>query len=179
MALFEVEVTFDYGDRHWQNRWDVEATDIATVFGMAGFFKDAHIALLLDIYTLARVVVRPAGVSGAFFEQVYNLPGSKSPGGNVVLPLFNTVFIALETVLGGLPGKKYLRGFLLNTDLNPDSTIKAAELPGIAAAIGTLIANVAGAGGAIVLSNDKEVTDVSVQEAVQMRQLHRKRKKTV
>lgn len=179
MAQFEVEITFDYGDRHWQNRWDVDAADIATVLDGADFFKNRHKAMLLGLYTLARMVVRPPASRGEFFEVVWNIPGDRGFSGLDPLPLFNTVFTALETAAGGLPGKKFFRGLLLASDLEPSGLLNPSIQTLVNTQVGGLIADLAGIGVTIALSNDKVVTFPSTQASVQMRQLHRKRKKPV
>lgn len=179
MALFEVEVTMNVGDRHWQNRWDVEAADIATVVGMADAFHDFHIAILLDAYQLGRIVMRPAGERDAFFEFIYDEAGSIAVGAGHLLPLFNTVFVALNTLAGGRPGKKFFRGALLQESLDAAGNIRGAALAPITTAVNGLIASVAALSGHIVLTNDKQVSTATAETPVQMRQLHRKRRNSL
>lgn len=179
MALFEVEVIFNYGDRHWSNRWDVEADDIATVTGMFDIFHDTHLDLLLTIYTLGRILVRPAGERDAFFERVYNEAGHVTIGSDSPEPLFNTIRVLLNTAVGGRPGQKFLRGLLVAGHLLPSGAISGTILAVVFTKISGLIAGVETLGGHIVLTNDKQVDSPSVQSSVQMRQLHRKRKKAL
>jgi len=179
MALFEVEVVFNYGDRHWSNRWDVEADDIATVVGMFDVFHDTHLDLLLNIYTLGRIVARPAGERDAFFETVYNQVGNVPIGSDDPLPLFNTIRVLLNTAVGGRPGQKFLRGLLVAGHLLPSGAISGTILATVFTKISGLIAAVETLTGHIVLTNEKEVVNPSVQSSVQMRQLHRKRKKAL
>lgn len=167
-----------FGERQWQNRWDVEADDITTVLGMFDAFHDFHLGVLLNIFTLVKILARPAGTPDAFYETVYGEPGGRALGGAELLPLFNTVRVLLNTAAGGRPGQKFLRGILKEGDIDSSANIVPATGAFVNTAVLGLIAAVEALTGHIVLTNDKEVVNSSVQTPVQMRQLHRKRKKT-
>jgi hypothetical protein len=139
-----------------------------------------HLDTLLDLYTLVRLVRRPAGTSDAFIEVLIDTVGANAVGAAHVLPLWNTVRILLEGGVGR-PGIKFLRGFLTDAML-------ADELGHIDPAIVTAIENHAidlfnaasDAACSFVYGSDNRVAvSPTTQSSIQMRQPHRKRRRTI
>lgn len=180
MADFEVRAVYQYGDRFWENVWQIDigsATDFPGAIITA--LKDFSVANLLNIYTLVKIVRRPVGSHDAFVESVYDLPGSRDVGASEPLPLFNTVRLLLQP-FEGRPGVKFLRGLLVNTDLiGTGGLIASAVVAGVEGRYIDLAAAVVAAGAQIVVAADKPVGSAATQGVVQMRQLHRKRRKPV
>lgn len=180
MATFEVRAVFSYGDRHWENVWEVDvgtAADVPDTVITA--FKTFHLDTLLSTYILDKIVRRPSGSHDEFIEVLYGLPGNRDVGASEPLPLFNTILVYLAP-FAGRPGLKYLRGFLVNTDLvGLGGAIADAARATVEGRMIDLLAAVLAASCFIAVAADKQVTASSIKETTQMRQLHRKRKKPV
>jgi hypothetical protein len=179
MAVWEVRTIKQYGDRFWENVWHLDIgadTDVSAT--MIDAFRDFDRSLLRDIYTLARIVRRPAGTTDAFIEVILGLAGLLASTGKV-LPLFNTVRILLN-VGAGRPGQKFLRGYLTDADLSGDDVhIESASVSQVEDAVFALLNTASSEGYTFVESgDDKPVSGAAVQALVQMRQLHRKRRRS-
>lgn len=178
MALFSLQVRFQYGDRFWTNKWELSAADIGTVIGLVSDFEAFHTAILLTNYVLKDMRISPIPSTGAFETIVLNSNGAKGDSGQQILSLFNTVALDLVGTFFGRHGLKYLRGTLTNADLENDGTIKDSTATAILSDFTTLLGAVSSAGAAIVTGGGHIVSSADIPPAVQMRQLHRKRRKT-
>lgn len=179
MALFEVEVTMNYGDRHWQNRWEVTAADLATAAAGAVDFAGFHQSVLLDTFIVATVLTRPPATRNEFIQEVVDVAGDNASAGKIVLPLFNTMRVLLATASPGRPGQKFLRGLLTAEDLAPGNLIDAGITGAVQTHLNTLISNLGSLGIVLVEAGSKVVTHATAQALVQERQLHRKRRKAL
>jgi hypothetical protein len=179
MAVWEVRAVFQYGDRFWENVWEVDVgslTDVPSALLLA--FETFHLSTLLDLYTLVRIVRRPAGTTDEFIETLVGTVGANEVGSNHVLPLWNTVRLLLQGG-AGRPGSKFLRGFLTDAMI-------ADELfhidPAIVSAVEThaidLFNAASDADCSIVFGAGFQVAvSPVVQASIQMRQPHRKRRR--
>jgi hypothetical protein len=179
MAVWEVRVVFGYGDRSWENVWHIDAGSADDVpAAVITALHDFHIGKLLSIYELLKIVRRPAGSHDEFIEAIYNEAGGIATGTADAMPLFNTLKFFL-TGGAGRPGFKFLRGLLRTVDvLDSDSNIEPSLVADVEVDVLALIAAVAGADAEIVYGLGKIATSASTQLKVQMRQLHRKRKRS-
>lgn len=180
MAVWEVRVVFTNGDRHWENVWHIDvgsADDVPA--GVIDALRDFHLGRLLGIYTLEKIVRRPAGTSDAFIEALFNLAGTRTVSSGDALPLFNTVRALLSGGVGR-PGIKFLRGFLVTSDLVDNAgTINSTTVAGITAALIDLIDAVDAASCTIVFGSALRVAlSAATQAVAQMRQQHRKRRRS-
>jgi hypothetical protein len=96
------------------------------------------------------------------------------------MPLFNTVRVLLTGGVGR-PGLKFLRGLLDTGDIADNSTdILATVVAAVEAATLTLLGEIVTAGCEVLEgAAGRPVTSASTQLTVQMRQEHRKRKRSV
>jgi hypothetical protein len=110
MAVWEVRVVNQTGERFWENVWHVDVgadTDVDPALLSA--FETFAVNMLLTIYSCARIVRRPAGTTDAFIEILVGAAGTRGLAGSFALPLFNTVRVLLAAG-AGRPGLKYFRG---------------------------------------------------------------------
>jgi hypothetical protein len=180
MAVLEVRVVFTDGSRNWENVYDIDVGDGTTLPGpVVTAFKDWAIAHLLNIYDLVKIAERPAGSHDEFIEHLFGLVGLRSPGGGLALPLFNTVKLALAGALGR-NGVKYLRGMLLAGDIvNNTGLINTAVTGSIQDAFDTFLAALATNSCTLKYAGGtKSVTSGVVSTEDQMRQEHRKRRRS-
>lgn len=180
MAIWEVRAVLSTGIREWSNVYHIDIgsdTDVdpAVISAMSTFYQ----AVTLSIFTLDRIIRRPAGVSDAFIIANYALAGGRGMGGSLALPLFNTVKMLLDSG-AGRPGFKFLRGMLLLADLDDSqSTIDPAVISDINIAFDVLLNAAVTAGQTFVEGASlAPIVSSSFENKVAMRQLHRKRKKT-
>jgi preprotein translocase subunit Sss1 len=181
MAIWEVRVVYQNGDRFWENVWNVdigEATDVppALVSAFVTFARNC----LLDLYSVARVARRPAGSHDEFIETVVGLAGLLAVGSGKALPLFNVVKLVLQ-VGAGRPGIKLLRGLLSNAHLLDEQNHIIPSLITLVDGNANDLFNAASAAACtfVVGESNKPAVSPVVDQSVEMRQLHRKRKKTV
>jgi len=181
MAIWEVRVVFKTGDRQWENVYHIDVGSLDDVpVGIISGLQAYHLPLLLPIYTLSKIVRRPAGTTDAFIEAIVNLAGTRTSATGFALPLFNTIGLFLGGG-AGKPGFKYLRGALTSDDIiDENNSINTALLAGVVTSFDALIAAATTAGVNFVYgATEKFITTASAELAVQMRQMHRKRKRSL
>jgi len=178
MGVFRVQVHYKLGTTgKWSNVWHVNATGIAEAaagfesIGVPALLPWIHVAALLD----SLLVSDPA--SDDFITVPVSESGTNGDIGEL-LPLFNSVKLIFPTPGFGRPDLKYMKG-LLTEGMQANGTITAAVLTALDTAFTAFIADMAAGGVALVSHEGDEYSDVTAQGPVQMRQMHRKRRKTV
>lgn len=179
MAVWEVKVVYQNGDRFWDNTWHV---NIGSDTDVAGGLLDALVTFsrdqLLDLYSVARIVRRPKGSHDAFIELAVDLAGTIGSSGSKALPLFNV----MKLVLGGEAGRfgaKLLRGGLLASHIIDDQDhIDPTRVSFLESDAITLFNAASTAAQSFVYgADDKVAVSPTALNSIFMRQLHRKRKK--
>ncbi|MES2367827.1 MAG: hypothetical protein V4563_18260 [Pseudomonadota bacterium] len=180
MAVWEVRAVLSNGSREWSNVYHIDIgadTDVdPTILSELATFYNA---VMLSPFALDRIIRRPAGVAGAFIIASYGVFGGRALAGNLALPLFNTVKMLLDSG-AGRPGFKFLRGMLLNVDLDDSqSSIDPAVISDINIAFDDVL-NAASAASQLFVegSSFAPIVSTSFEALVAMRQLHRKRRAT-
>lgn len=178
MPVFRVQVFYQRGATgKWSNVWHASAADIPTV--QTAFTSQAVpdlLPLLDSSCTLLRYLV--SDLDGDLFVSTeINSNGTSTASGDL-LPLFNSVKALLNDGGLGRPDIKYFKGLVTesiqtNGDLNP-ATQSAFDV-----LVTTLLDDMAGAGVPLCSAEGNEYVSASIQTAVQMRQMHRKRRRTV
>lgn len=180
MGIWENRVVYRYGDRFWENIWHVDVgalEDMPPDLTLA--LETFAIQTLLDIFTVERVVRRPAGSSDAFIEVLVGAAGALALGSNKVLPLWNTIRVLLQ-VGAGRPGIKFLRGILTQASIVDEANhIDSGTISLIQDRLNTLFNAASTAGCDFVVGEDnKPATTAQPATLIQMRQQHRKRRRT-
>lgn len=180
MAVWEVRLVYQTGDRFWENVWHVDvgsADDVPSALVLA--FETFGLSTLRDIYTLARIARRPAGSTNEFIDVIVGAAGSVVTGADKVLPLFNVVRLLLEAG-AGRPGVKLLRGLLVGGDLADEQNHLAAPMISLVQSAANDLFNAASDASCtfVVGAGNRPAVSPSVDPQVEMRQRHRKRKKT-
>jgi hypothetical protein len=181
MAIWEMRAVDQYGDRFWENIWHVDVGDDGDIApGLVEAFATFHQACLLDLYTLARTVRRPAGTADAFIEVVIGAAGGIDSGTGLALPLFNVIRVLLNGG-AGRPGVKLLRGILLASDvIDAANHINPDVITFVNTHLDDLLNAASVAGQQIVFgSANQPAVSAEPSNLIAMRQLHRKRKKTI
>lgn len=180
MAVWEVRAVNQYGDRFWENVWHIDVgadTDVDPAVLSA--LQTFSINMLLTIYSVARIVRRPAGSTDEFIEILVGAAGTRGLAGSFALPLFNTVRILLAAG-AGRPGLKYIRGLLKAVDIiDEQNHIDDDLITYVNEQLDIVLNALSDAGQQFVIgAADKPVVSAEPDTTVEMRQLHRKRKKT-
>lgn len=180
MAVWEVRTVDQTGDRFWENVWHV---DVGAASDVPPDLTDAFVTFakqtLLSVFSVSKVVRRPAGSHDEFIEVIVDEPGDRAISGNIALPLFDAIRCVLQVGIGR-PGIKYLRGFLEAADLvGTGPFMSSAIVTAIQLALDTLYNAASDASCTIVVgADDKPSTSAVVDPLVAMRQRHRKRRRT-
>ena len=178
MALFRVQVNYKRGTTgKWSNVWHVNAADLATA---AAAFQASGVPDLLPLLDnsaqlVSLLVSDPA--TSTFITSILNAAGTSTASGDL-LPLFNSAKAFFADGSNGRPDYKYLKGFITES-IQTNGVITSGALGVIVSQLGTLIADMDTAGAPLVSADNDPYLTVTAQPDVQMRQMHRKRKKTV
>jgi hypothetical protein len=176
MPVFRVQVNYILGViGKWSNVWHIDAANMAAaaaapVIGM----EDHLLALLTTSATLKSYLISEEGTD-AFVTIDRNSPGTNGDIGSL-LPLWNSVKVLFPTPGFGRPDLKYFKGCVgENTQTNGqlESGIIALFDTEVEAMIDDMTTN------STPLCDESGLAwgSASVQPAVQMRQMHRKRRK--
>jgi hypothetical protein len=164
------------GDRFWTNVFHVNATDIDAAAAFANIVLAPTLALPMDgSFKVVKTLVSHLA-DDSFVTTPMSLPGGAS--GSAYLPLFNTVRILISVAGHGRNDSKYLRGII--SEINQtNGQLESATVSAMAALYDTLITDASASGVDLVDSQGNLWQTATCQQAIQMRQLHRKRKKVV
>jgi len=179
MAEFLIQVKYSKGiGQKWSNVWRVDAADLFTAAAAASGTLVPDLLPLLNVACLIdSVLTRDPSIPGSFITEAIGLPGTSDPGGNM-LPLFNSLKALFPLLSGGRPDLKYFKGFLMEA-FQADGTIDPTTLGIVEGLLVTLISDMATAGATLVDNSGQNYSVVTAQAAVQMRQMHRKRRRSV
>jgi hypothetical protein len=178
MPIFRVQVNYTKDTvNKWSNVWHVSA---ATITDAAAAFETEGVPNLLgylhnDCQLASLLVSDEAG--SAFITVPINAAGT-SLAADGLLPLFNSMKVFFQDGSLGRPDYKYIKGYLTEA-FTEDGIVAPAVIAGVVTAFGTLISDMVAAGAPLVSEDNDQYISANGQPAVQMRQMHRKRKKTV
>jgi hypothetical protein len=114
--------------------------------------------------------------SSTFTTVPINLVGTSTASGDL-LPLYCTCKILIDQA-SGRPDVKYLKGFVTES-IQTAGILLSGTLTSVDGIFTGFITAMAAGGATLVADDGEEWSTCSVQPAVQMRQMHRKRRKTV
>jgi len=178
VATFRLQVFYQIGEGgKWSNVYHVSGSDLAEV--VAAFSTDMLPGLLPVLHASARIVKILASslTDASFLEQPISAFGT-SAATDGRLPLWNCVRALISTDAPGRPDVKFLKGYLTEGTIAVD-LIEAAAVSVLSTNFNAIISSMTTNGTPLVSeSGDLWLTAV-IQPEVQMRQMHRKRKKTV
>lgn len=176
MAVFRAQVFYDRGVLgKWTNVYHVSAD---TLIEARDNFSAVATAYLLDLLntacTLAKVLISST-TTDDFSEVALNEAGTSSSGGTL-LPLFNSVKVLIQPANLGRADYKFLKGFLTE-DLHSNGELSTGVGSTVDAAFTGMITDMIAGGTPLCSENGDLWVSASVQEQVQMRQMHRRRRR--
>ena len=179
MAVFRIQVNYRRGlTGKWSNVWHVNAADLDTA---AAAFTDQMAPDLLPALNNGCVLVSgliSAEGSNAFRTIPINTNGTSSFTGDS-LPLFNSMKVLFSDGSDGRPDYKYIKGLITEALAQTDGVIGDTDAAAFEALFDSLISDMDTAGAPLVSLDNDPYASSSVQREIQMRQMHRKRKKVV
>lgn len=178
MAVFRIQVFYQQGTgQKWTNVYHVDAADLFTAAAAAsGTLAPALVPLLHTSCQIVKVLTSDPSTPGSFIEDVLGLVGSGGSGADL-LPLFNSVRVLFPILSGGRPDYKFLKGYLTET-LQANGLVDPGALSGIESVFGSIIADMSTAGAILIDNAGTNWSTVTAQQEVQMRQMHRRRRRS-
>lgn len=178
MALYIIQVFKQHPlePRAWSNRYLVESATLAAAEIAADEIVQAERAFHTEAVTFnyARVSTAAEGDDVYTTIPLGTLGIRTNPSDN--LPLWNTVRVDIAVNGGGRPSRKFYRPPLGESDVN-NYVVQAGIRSSIDAELNGLVASLTTAGTPLVDPDGQAWTTIAVQSRVQMRQLHRKRRR--
>jgi len=164
------------GDRFWTNVFYVNALTLAEAASWANIgIATAIQSQLNSAFTIVKTVVDHLADDTFVTTPLALVCGSVNAG---YLPLFNTVKVDISVAGFGRNDGKFFRGWLVEAIVT-DGQIDAGARSSFEDTINGLIADSTAAGVDLVDNQGNLWQVASVRSAIQMRQLHRRRKKVV
>jgi hypothetical protein len=158
----------------WSNVYHQEADsliDARIAWTTAGI--PILLGLLHSSAQITRVLVSSL-TDDTFTEAAVNESGT-SAFSDSRLPLFNSVKALFQTAGLGRPDLKFYKGWLTEA-LNDSGFITSPDLDDFETALASLIGDMSAEGAQLCSENGDAWGAASVQSAIQMRQMHRKRR---
>ena len=177
MALFRAQVNYHRGtNEKWSNVYHCDAASMLVAEAAWQSTGVPDLQPLLDSTCSISTVLLSDPAGPSFVTIPINVGGSKTTSGDL-LPLYNTAKVLIPTPGFGRPDIKYLKGNVAEGDQTA-GVLTTTATGEIDTRFTTLITDMAAAGAALVSDTGEAYSNCSVQPAVQMRQMHRKRRKT-
>lgn|SRR5215208_6336210 len=176
MPVFRVQVFYKHGlaDK-WTNVYHVDAAGI--VDAGAGFQAACEAPLLACIATVCSIekflVSDPA--SAAYVEIPVNLAGTNGDTGSLI-PFFNSIKVRFTTAAPGRPDYKFYKGFL-GENVQDNGVVSTPTQTAFYDNLSGMLTDSALEGATLCSEAGDTWNGVIVQPAIQMRQMHRKRRR--
>lgn len=179
MALFRIQVFYQHGTgEKWSNVWHVDAADLFTAAAAAsGTLAPSLATYLHPACQIVKTLTSDPTSPGTFIEAALALAGTSADSGDL-LPFFNCARVLFPILSGGRPDYKYIKGYLTET-LQTNGLINSGIITALNAGFAAVITAMSTAGANLVSDTLEGYSVVTTQQAVQMRQMHRRRRRTV
>jgi hypothetical protein len=178
MATWRVQVKYIQGlSAKWSNVWHVNAPDI--ISAADGFLLNGVPQLLLLLHPSCSIdsLLTSDPASDAFVVTPVSQAGLAA-NTDSLLPLFNCIKVVIPVGGFGRPDLKYMKGYLTES-VTEDQLIDSDVAGGITTILETMINDMLTGETPLCDADGTEYTVVTTQIPIQMRQMHRKRKKKV
>jgi len=177
-ATFKVQIfKHAFNSRPWSNVYLLDAADLLAAQDMAFDLLTAETQMHYDVVTYDRMLVSSLAPDDDVFEVTpLSTTGQLDGSGTDFLPLYCTLRVDFHAIGGGRPSRKYYRVPIPET-LQKDGDLTDSAFTGFQSTLDTFMAALATASVAWVDPDGQTIDSAAVQKAVQMRQLHRKRRR--
>ncbi len=177
MALYKCQIFMTKtGDRFWTNVYHFNVTTIDAAAAFANVtIASGHASMLSEQFSVVKTLISDPA-SDEFITTPLNIPGTWDAVDT--LPLYNTVKVNVSVEGHGRNDYKFYRGSVFESNQN-DGVLTPTWVTAMSDIVQSFIDDGATAGCDMVDSQGNNWILAAAQPAVQMRQLHRKRKKVV
>jgi len=176
VARFVIQVFKTMGSQVWTNRYFVSAPDLNAAITAATIIRDHEILIHKNQVTISSVRTSDTDPN----TDVFNVAPLANLGtaGNIadMIPLFNTVRVDLGVSGFGRPSRKYYRMPLDEADQS-NGSLAAGIITLFNNTLTDLIGDLAANSTPLVDPDDQLITSASTRSPVQMRQLHRRKRR--
>ena len=178
MTVFRIQVNYTKGlTGKWSNVWHVDAADMGDAVASCVIGMEDHLLALLNVGCLLKSYLISDPATSAFFTEDRNSAGLNNDTGSL-LPLYNSAKVLFPPTDFGRPDLKYFKGFVGETNQS-DGILDSGGQTLLDTEVEGMIDDMTANGTPLCSDTGQVYTTAQVQPAVQMRQMHRKRKKTV
>jgi hypothetical protein len=176
MPVFRVQVNYTFLTvNKWSNVWHVNASSMVAVSSNLVNVMEGYLLQLLSSACVLKSFLVSEDGTDAFNTIDRNEPGLYSSSGPL-LPLFNSVKAIFPSPDFGRPDLKYFKG-LVGENVQSDGVLASTPMGDWDNTLTEMI-NDMDTGATPLCSTDGTLySAASIQPAVQMRQMHRKRRK--
>lgn len=177
MAVFRAQYFFEVtGLGKWTNVYHISADSLIDARdGGQAVLVPSLLAILHPDGVLHKLLVSDP-LSDDFSEVAIESAGTSSDSGSL-LALFNCIKVLFQPADLGRPDIKFIKGYLTES-LQVDGMVEPTAAAGVDSTLTTALADMLDNGTPLCSQNGALWGNVSVQAAVQMRQLHRRRRRT-
>jgi hypothetical protein len=178
VPIFRTQVHYTKGTNgKWSNVWHCDAVDLPTVVEA---WNTAGVPDLLPVLAnscILHSLLVSDEASSDFLTSLVDAAGTSTAAGDL-LPLFNACRVFFTDGSLGRQDNKFFKGFVTE-NIQADGELLSGTVTAVNGLLATLITDMAAAGATLVSSSGDPYTLAVTQVEVQMRQMHRKRKKVV
>lgn len=178
MPVFRLQVFYSRaGQNKWTNVYHVDAADLATAaLAFVESMQTPLLALLHVSCLLDKVLL--SSLDDDTFTEVLVGQGGDNGDTEDIMPLFNSAKVLFQPVGFGRPDYKFIKGTLTD-DANEGGFVASSVVTHLLTQFAAIITDMSGSSAPLCSENGDLWSSATVQPAVQMRQMHRRRKKTV
>lgn len=177
MPDFYIQTHKSHARGKWSNVYTTTAANLAElVVDMTAVMTELELPILHPAVTLESIRFSSVTPGDDIYQIVPVGENGTSTDTGDMLPLFNCVRVDFVVIGGGRPSRKYWKGFLTETLVN-DMLITSGALGVIETRFNAAIADANDLGHAFRDNDDQAWDSATAFAPVQMRQMHRKRRK--
>jgi hypothetical protein len=178
MGIFRIQVNYTFQTvNKWSNVWHCTAADLASVAAGVVTTMEGSLLLMLSNSCVLKSFLISDDASDAFLTVDRNSAGLYTSSGPL-LPLWNACKIVFPPSDFGRPDVKYMKG-IVGENVQTDGLLSSTFLTDMDTAVEALIDTMDTDSIPLCSENGDLYETAQVQPAVQMRQMHRKRRKKV
>jgi hypothetical protein len=178
MAVTRIQVFYQRGEGDkWTNVYHANGASLEVVRDAV---VSAMLPQLIEILSPACRIVKflvSSLTDDTFLEQSVEEFGD-SAFTDSLLPFFNCVKVLIQTASLGRPDVKFIKGWLTEA-ITESGVIEPTEIAPFVGVFNTMIGDMEDASAFLCADDGGAWTTVSVQPTIQMRQMHRRRRRTV
>ena len=177
MFLVQIFKSHPLEPRQWTNDYIVDTTVLDTAVAALALIYAAETSFHAEAVQFEHAIVSNLEPDNNEFQTVpLNSPGDRTnPADN--LPLWNTMRVDITAAGGGRPGRKFYRLPLGESEV-ANYIVDATLRSGVKSTLDGLISDLATLGAPWMVGGVREATEATPFNKVQMRQLHRKRRRS-